>query len=110
MLGPDVLGAEAFPTIAFRSRSVRKTAEGSWVATGPLALHGQTRDVDVTVTRAGEVYRGAATVRQRDFGIQPVSIAGGAVQVKNEVRIEFEVRLAKTAARSGVPAPVPALR
>jgi hypothetical protein len=30
-------------------------------------------------------------VRQTDFGIQPVTAAGGAIKVKNEVRVEFEI-------------------
>jgi hypothetical protein len=30
-------------------------------------------------------------LRQKDFGITPVSVAGGSVKVKDEVRIEFEI-------------------
>jgi polyisoprenoid-binding protein YceI len=36
-------------------------------------------------------YRGSATVRQTDFGIKPVSVAGGTIKVKDEVRVEFEI-------------------
>lgn len=97
MLGPEVLHVESFPAISFRSETVKKTGDNAWLVTGPLALHGQSRPVEVKVTREGNAFRGAATIRQRDFGIKPVSIAGGTVKVKDEVTIEFEVRLANPA-------------
>ena len=37
-------------------------------------------------------YHGSARLRQTEFGITPVSIADGSVKVKDEVRIEFEIR------------------
>jgi hypothetical protein len=36
-------------------------------------------------------YHGSASVRQTDFGIKPVSAGGGAIKVKDEVRVEFEI-------------------
>jgi hypothetical protein len=36
-------------------------------------------------------YSGSATVKQTDFGIKPAGKAG--VRTKNEIRIEFDVRL-----------------
>ena len=36
-------------------------------------------------------YTGESTVKQTDFGIKPPGIAG--VKAKDEVRIEFDVRL-----------------
>lgn len=36
-------------------------------------------------------YVGMTTLKQRDFGINPVRIAGGTVKVKDTVKIEFEV-------------------
>jgi len=36
-------------------------------------------------------YRGSGQLRQKDFGITPVSVAGGSVKVKDEVRIEFDI-------------------
>jgi hypothetical protein len=38
---------------------------------------------------------GALTLRQSDFGITPVKIAGGAVRVKDEIRIEFDIQAAR---------------
>jgi hypothetical protein len=37
------------------------------------------------------VYAGEVTINQRDYGIEPIRIAGGAVKVKDEVKIVFEI-------------------
>jgi hypothetical protein len=36
-------------------------------------------------------YRGEAHIRQRDFGIQPIRIAGGTISVKDDLRIAFDI-------------------
>jgi hypothetical protein len=36
-------------------------------------------------------YRGSARFRQTEFGITPVTVAGGTIKVKDEVRVEFEI-------------------
>ena len=43
------------------------------------------------VERQAQRYRGSAQLRQREFGITPVTVAGGAIKVKDEVRVEFEI-------------------
>ena len=45
------------------------------------------------VKKQGGRYVGSATLKQRDFGMTPVSVAGGTVKVKDEVKIEFEIHL-----------------
>jgi polyisoprenoid-binding protein YceI len=52
---------------------------------------GQTRPVTVHVTLKNGRYTGETTVKQTDFGIKPPGKAG--VRAKDEVRIEFDVRL-----------------
>jgi hypothetical protein len=47
------------------------------------------------VTLKDACYRGSATLKQTDFGITPVTVAGGTVKVKDEVKIEFEIALVK---------------
>jgi polyisoprenoid-binding protein YceI len=91
MLGPKVLDAEKFPEIRFESRQVERLGEGKWRIQGDLTVRDQTRPVQVTVSESGGHYRGTAEIRQKDFGITPVSVAGGAVKTKNELRLEFEV-------------------
>jgi hypothetical protein len=93
MLGPDVLGVARFPDIRFQSSAVQKDGAAKWIVRGELMLHGQTRPVTVRVEERDGLYRGQATLKQRDFGITPVSVAGGTVRVKDEVKIEFEIAL-----------------
>ena len=98
MLGPKVLDAGRFPTIAFRSTAVsgRLAGTGAWdvEVRGDLTLHGVTRPVvlPLRVERAGDalVANGATTLKQRDYGIEPVSVAG-VVKAKDELRLEFRI-------------------
>ena len=91
MLGPSVLDTANFPDIRFHSSSIEKTGQGTWRVHGDLTVHGQTHPVLAEVTGEPGHYRGSAAVRQTDFGIKPVSVAGGAIKVKDEVRVEFEI-------------------
>jgi len=92
MLGPQVLDTEHYPEIHFKSTVIEPRAD-SWVVRGMLELHGQSHPVEVEATLKDGVYRGTAALKQTAFGIKPVSIAGGTVNVKDEVRIEFEIAL-----------------
>lgn len=94
MLGPEVLDAERNPEIVFRSTSADSAGGGSWTVHGDLTLHGQTRPATVQVRESGGHYTGTANIKQTDFGIKPVKVAGGTVRVKDEVRIEFDIQLA----------------
>ena len=91
MLGPEVLDTQKFPSIAFESTAIEPGGTDRWTVTGRLTIHGQTRPVTFPVSRANGRYRGAVTVKQRDFGIMPISIAGGTVKVKDEIKIEFDI-------------------
>ncbi len=90
MEGPEVLDVSRFPQIHFRSTSVQKTAS-HWIVRGNLELRGKSRPVEAEVAETNGRYRGSAMLKQRDFGIVPVKIAGGTVRVKDEVKIEFEI-------------------
>jgi polyisoprenoid-binding protein YceI len=92
MLGADVLDSEHFQEIVFKSTAADAAGPGRWTLRGNLTLHGQTRPVTVQVTLKDGRYTGDATVKQTDFGIKPPGMAG--VRAKDEVRIEFDVRLA----------------
>ncbi len=95
MLGPQVLDSEHFPEIAFRSRSAQPKGAGAWTVNGDLTVHGQTHSVVVDVREAEGHYTGTSRFKQSDFGIKPIKVAGGAVQVKDEIRVEFEIHLAR---------------
>src|SRR5207237_9278201 len=91
MLGPKVLDSEKFPEIRFRSTGIERLGEGRWIVLGELTIHGETHAVKVHVEGANGRYRGTAALTQKDFGITQVAVGGGAVQVTNELRIEFDI-------------------
>lgn len=91
MIGPEVLDVARFPEIVFASTSIAAAAPDRWSVTGRLTIHGQTNNVTFPVHRTGDTYTGEVTIKQRDFGIEPIRIAGGAVKVKDEVKIAFEI-------------------
>src|ERR1700676_3496748 len=92
MLGPEVLDSEHHQEIVFKSTGAEPAGQGRWTLHGNLTLRGQTRPVTVHVTLKDGRYTGETTVKQTDFGIKPPGKAG--VRAKDEVRIEFDVRLA----------------
>lgn len=100
MLGPEVLDSSHFPQIMFESSSVERPSKEAFVVHGQLSLHGVTRPVVVKVRSENGSYRGTCALKQRDFGIAPISIAGGTVKVKDELQIEFDIHTAPNAANS----------
>lgn len=90
MLGADVLDVSRFPEIRFTSAVARDTGEGGTLR-GQLTLHGQTRQVTVSVTKQAGHYKGSARLKQTEFGITPVTVAGGAVKVKDEITIDVDI-------------------
>jgi polyisoprenoid-binding protein YceI len=91
MLSPDVLDPDRYSEIKFRSTRVEQEGNNKFSVNGNLTLHGQTRPVNVSVLSTQLHYRGSATLRQTEFGIKPISIGGGTIKVKDEVRIDFDV-------------------
>jgi len=47
--------------------------------------------VNADVTERNGHYLGTTALKQKDFGITPISLAGGTVKVKNELRLEFDI-------------------
>jgi polyisoprenoid-binding protein YceI len=92
MLGPEVLDSEGHQEIVFKSTGAESVSQGRWMLHGNLTLREQTRPITVQVTLKDGRYAGEAKVKQTDFGIKPPGKAG--VRAKDEVTIEFDVRLA----------------
>jgi polyisoprenoid-binding protein YceI len=88
----NVLESEKYPEIQFRSTSIQAASPATWVVDGELSLHGQTKPVRTTVRKQDSAYVGRCQIKQSDFGIQPVRVAGGTVRVKDELEIEFSVQ------------------
>jgi len=59
-----------------------------------LTLRDQTRPVTAEVREVNGHFVGTLRIRQTDFGIQPVKIAGGTVRVKDEIEIKLDIQLA----------------
>ena len=95
MRGAQVLDVEHFPEIDFRSTKVEMPEADHWIVHGELALHGKKRPITFDATLKGEHFIGTADLKQTDFGITPVRVAGGTVKVKDEVKVEFEIALIK---------------
>jgi len=94
MVGPQVLDVQKYPQIVFRSTKSPAGSPSQLSITGDLTLHGQTHPIVVqTAAIDATHFKGTATVRQTDFGITPIRLAGGTVKVKDDVNIDFELAL-----------------
>lgn len=94
MLGPQVLDAGRFPWLTVQG-AVRHGPEWLPGVHATIRLHGESRTIEVPVALHREAGRllltGHFTLRQSDFGIQPLSILGGAIQVRDEFRVLFRL-------------------
>ena len=101
----DVLETDRFAEIVFESTHVTATkATGNLyraVVTGNLTLHGATNSQDITahVSIANDTLRanGEFTLRQTSYGIKLVSVAGGIVKVKDDLKFNFDIVARKQA-------------
>ncbi len=103
MQSDRVLDAGRYPKIVFRSRRVTVGGTTGQLrdlsVEGDLSLHGVTKPCVVPVRlalRDGSLTaEGTATLKQSDFGIQPVTAAGGAVRVKDVLDISFALHASR---------------
>jgi polyisoprenoid-binding protein YceI len=95
----DFLDAETYPTLDFRSRTVRPAGD-NWVVEGDLTIHGVTRpatlEVEVTGagtdpwgnTRAG--FEARTTLNRSDFGLTwNQALEAGGVLVGDKITIDI---------------------
>jgi polyisoprenoid-binding protein YceI len=96
----DVLKIEQYPSITFESKStsVDKIGDGRFkvALNGNLTLRGVSRNVPVIaqVTTSGELLlraSGEFSILLSDYGIPPVSVAGGALKLKDELKFSFDI-------------------
>ena len=93
MLSSAVLDATRNPEIAFEAATVEGGNTSAWRVRGNLTLHGVTQPVTVDVSEKAGHYLGNVALKQTAFGMKPLSIAGGTVKVKDEVRVEFDIQV-----------------
>jgi polyisoprenoid-binding protein YceI len=94
----EVLETTAYPEIIFESSKISPNQLGentySVNIAGNLTLHGVNHNETIyaQVTLAGDTLRafGEFSLRQTDYGIKLVSVAGGTLKVKDEVKVTFD--------------------
>lgn len=96
----DVLEVDKYPDIVFQSTStsLSRIGQGRYRVRiiGDLALHGVTQSnlwIYAEGSLSEETLRvtGDFTLKQSDFQIKRVSVAGGTLRVKNEVKVTFDI-------------------
>ncbi len=96
----EVLEVTRYPEIIFQSANVMTTriAEGRYKARviGDLTLHGVKRSglwIAAQITLDGDHLRaqGDFTLKQTDYKIKLVSVAGGALKLKDELKFSFDI-------------------
>jgi hypothetical protein len=99
MLGASVLDAARYPFARVRVTDVTGAGDER-VATVAITLHGVTRDLRIPLrmlASADEIdVSGAVTLRQTDFGIVPLSVLGGAIQVEDAIDLRFRILAKRT--------------
>ena len=93
LLGPAVLDAGVYPML--RVHGVTRAASTGLEADARIELHGHssTRAVPLTVTHGDGrlTIRGGFGVAQSALGLAPFSLALGALSVRDEIEVRFEI-------------------
>jgi polyisoprenoid-binding protein YceI len=89
----DVLHADQWDTISFRSTDVAKEGDGFRVR-GELTLAGRTRAIAFVTRADGDRQIADLTVHQPDFGIAPYRAMLGTLRVQADVRVRVTAKLA----------------
>jgi polyisoprenoid-binding protein YceI len=104
----DFLDTEKFPTITFKSKSVKKTGDEEAEVTGDLTIHGVTKEVVLQVegpTAEGKDPWGNARIgasaktkiKRSDFGlVYNAALETGGILIGDDLKIELEVSLIKS--------------
>ena len=87
VMGPDFLNSKQFPTMSFKSDSIKKVSDNEFEATGKITLHGVTKPLTTKIINLGEATdkkgttrMGAETtftVKRSEFGINAMPGAAG---------------------------------
>ena len=98
MLGPTQLDVNNFPAIKLHSVSFDPTGQDtSWLLAAEVELHGVVRKVQFSLDchQIGDKLqiRGKKMFKLTDFNIQPFSTAFGAVRVKNDFMVTYDIVL-----------------
>jgi polyisoprenoid-binding protein YceI len=98
-MNQQVLETAKYPSISYEGKaaSVNQLSEGRYQVNmnGSLSLHGTTGNAPLAlqVLLMGDMLRasGEFTLLQSDYGIQRVSVAGGTLKLKDELKFNFDI-------------------
>lgn len=98
-MNEQVLEVAKYPEILYQATSISVTRLGDALYSarldGSLSMRGVTNSQAVTarVAMFDEMLRasGEFTLNQSDYDIKPISVAGGALKVKDELKFSFEI-------------------
>ena len=106
---PDFFDAEKYPTITFKSNTVKATGNGSGTVEGDLTIHGVTKRVTLDVegpTAPGKdpwgntrvAVTATTKISRKDFGLTwNAPLETGGILVGDEVTITLDVQFVKMA-------------
>lgn len=98
---PDFLDVENFPTIGYKSRQVKKTAEGEFEIIGDLTIHGVTKEVVFQAEATPEMkghfggyvigISASGIINREDFGMTwNQAMEAGGVLVGKEIHFQID--------------------
>jgi polyisoprenoid-binding protein YceI len=103
VLSSRLLEADAYPTITFKSTKIESAGEDRYQVIGDLTIKGNTRSVELSLTRLGELsdpimghrigYNGEGQIDRKDFGMTASPMFDGRFIIGDEVKISLEGEL-----------------
>jgi polyisoprenoid-binding protein YceI len=94
LLGADNLQADQFPFIRIHSLQISGEAP-KFAVKAQVQMHGQQHELWIALDVEGLPERlsvsGSFVLRQSDFGVQPYSLLGGLLSVRDEVVVDFKL-------------------
>jgi polyisoprenoid-binding protein YceI len=103
---PDFFDGQKFPTITFKSTSIKKISDKKYELEGDLTMHGATKKVKWELkyngtikdpygnTRAG--FKATTTINRKDYGVSwNKALDNGGVAVSDEVAITVNAEITK---------------
>ena len=102
----DFFDVAKYPTITFKSTSIKASGKDSWLVTGDLTMRGVTKQVTLPVALLGEGkdpwgnekmgFETSTTLNRQDYGISwNKTLDQGGVLVDDEVKVQVSVEANK---------------
>jgi polyisoprenoid-binding protein YceI len=103
---PNFFDAEKYPTITFKSKSVKSTGKDTADVTGDLTMHGITKEVVLKVEFAGKGpgpkpgtlisgWEATTALKRSDYGLSWNKVIEGTQVVGDDVKIDLQVEADK---------------